>query len=259
MESKGHLNPGAAGVVFDRFDLGLPDLVSHVWVVRWDITRGEISSQRVLTYPTLNVVFMTFGAVLHGPEQRVITRDLRETGWAVGVMLEPAATPLLSTSNPSTLVSSTEPLHEAPSDNITRSMASDYNRDEIDVILRAWLKPHADGVNERGRLMNKGWHTVQDRSDITSVEELSNALAVSKRSLERLVKDHTGVTPKWLIECRRMQHAAIRLFEHPDTDLNMLAAELGFADQAHFSRRYSKIIGETPDTTRQAARKRMRN
>jgi AraC-like DNA-binding protein len=73
---------------------------------------------------------------------------------------------------------------------------------------------------------------------------------LSPRSLERRVVDHIGLTPKWLIECRRMQRAATTLHAHPDTDLTQLALSLQFVDYAHFSRRYKAVIGETPDQTR---------
>ena len=73
---------------------------------------------------------------------------------------------------------------------------------------------------------------------------------IGVRSLERLVHDRLGVSPKWLIECRRLQWAATTLFAHPETDLSGLAAELGYADYPHFSRRYAEVLGETPQETR---------
>ena len=66
--------------------------------------------------------------------------------------------------------------------------------------------------------------------------------------------DHTGLTPKWLIECRRLQQAATTLHAQPDTDLTDLALSLQYVDYAHFSRRYKVVLGETPDQTRAAAR-----
>src|SRR5262245_15770207 len=82
-ESKGHLNPGAAGVSFDRFELGadLTELVRHVWVPRWALPEGEVRPQRVLTYPAVNAVIEPTVAALYGPDPRVQVRELRGTSW----------------------------------------------------------------------------------------------------------------------------------------------------------------------------------
>ena len=73
---------------------------------------------------------------------------------------------------------------------------------------------------------------------------------MSARTLERLVVGHVGVTPKWPIECRRLQEAATTLHARPQTDLTALAIDLQYVDYSHFSRRYKEVIGETPDQTR---------
>ena len=54
-----------------------------------------------------------------------------------------------------------------------------------------------------------------------------------------------GLTPKWLIQRRRLQEAAERLRTH-GTSLAEVAAALGYADQPHFSRDFSAVTGMTP-------------
>lgn len=73
-------------------------------------------------------------------------------------------------------------------------------------------------------------------------------------SLERLVRSYTGLTPKWLIECRRLQHAGTTLYGAPDTDVSALAADLGYTDYPHFSRAYRRVLGESPRATRDHGR-----
>jgi AraC-like DNA-binding protein len=65
-----------------------------------------------------------------------------------------------------------------------------------------------------------------------------------------LVVRHIGVTPKWLIECRRLQEAAVTLRTRPQPNLTDLALSLHYFDYAHFSRRYKEVLGETPEQTR---------
>lgn len=255
-ESKGHLNPGSSGLRFDRFELGddLADLARHVWVPRWSVPEGEVRPQRVLTYPTLNAVIEPGYAALFGPDSRVRVQELRGTSWAVGVLFRPAAAPLLTATNPGTLAASGEPLPAAPAGKVRQIMAdADYDRDSLARVLRDWLLPLAARVDERGRLVNEACRLAEEDQHLTRATDLAERIGVSSRSLERLVRSHTGLTPKWLIECRRLQEAATTLFAEPDTDLSVLAADLGYTDYPHFFRQYHRALGESPAATRDHA------
>ena len=100
--------------------------------------------------------------------------------------------------------------------------------------------------------MNRVCRLAEEDDTIVRVTELARRAGLSRRSLERLVVGHVGVTPKWLIECRRLQEAATTLHARPHTDLTDLALSLQYVDYAHFSRRYKAVLGETPDQTRRA-------
>jgi AraC-like DNA-binding protein len=233
----------------------LAELVRHVWVPRWAVPDGEVRPQRVLTYPALNAVIMPERADLYGPDPRVQVRELRGTGWAVGVLFWPAAGPLLTGTDPVALVGASEPLPVAPSGLVREVMAGpEYNRDELARALRAWLLPVAAGVDDRGRLVNEACRLAEEEPKLTRASDLAARLGASPRSLERLVRSHVGMTPKWLIECRRLQQAATTLFGSPGTDLSVLAADLGYTDYPHFSRQYRRVLGESPRTTREHGR-----
>jgi AraC-like DNA-binding protein len=255
--SKGHLNPGDPGVVFDRFELGpsLGAVVRHVWVVDWDLPPGVAFPQRVLSYPAVNVVLQPGGAVLAGPDPRVSITTLEGRSWAVGILFRPAAAALLSDVRPRDLVGAIVPF--APGEAVERSVevamrasgGTDARRRRLIATLRAWLLPLAAGVGERGLLANEVGRLAETDPSILRAAELAERMGLGMRALERLVREQIGVTPKWLIECRRLQEAATRLHAHPDTDLSGLAAELGYADYPHFSRRYRQIVGESPTAT----------
>lgn len=253
VESKGHLNPGDAGVTFDRSTLGLDRLVRHVWIVRWNLPAGRVLPQRVLTYPACNLVITPDEAMLYGPDASVSVRELAGRSWAVGVLLRPAAATVLSDTAAIDLVAASEPAVDAPTHAIRAAMAAG---DPVDGILRDWLAPAAARVDEAGLLVNEACRLAEERTDIVRVTDLARRVGVTTRTLARIVKDRTGLTPKWLIECRRLQHAATTLYTRPETDLAVLAAELGYADQAHFTRRYHEVLNETPDQTRRAGRRR---
>jgi AraC-like DNA-binding protein len=68
---------------------------------------------------------------------------------------------------------------------------------------------------------------------------------MSERALQRLVHRRLGLTPKWLIQRRRLQDAVERLRQRTTT-LAHVATELGYADQPHFIRDFSRVTAMTP-------------
>lgn len=270
ISSKGHLNPGAAGVRLDRFapPAGTEDVVRHLWRVRWSLPDGAVQRQRVLSYPASNVVFGPDGAVLSGLGTAVATRDLDGESWALGLLLRPAVTRLFSAylvsaelssaefssaGPPAALVGRVAPLRGAPVAAVRAVMeGDDAGPAPLHAALAEWLASFAARVDERMRLCNEVCRLAEEDPDMLRVDELARAAGLPVRSLDRLVKEHVGVTPKWLIDCRRLQEAATVLYADAAASLPDLAHRLGFSDQAHFSRTYRKVIGETPAQTRAA-------
>jgi AraC-like DNA-binding protein len=80
---------------------------------------------------------------------------------------------------------------------------------------------------------------------VTSVTQICDRFHVTERSLQRLTRRRLGLTPKWLIQRRRLQEAAERL-RGADTTLAVIAAELGYADEAHLVRDFRTVTGMTP-------------
>jgi AraC-like DNA-binding protein len=216
---------------------------------------GEVRPQRVLTYPALNAVITPGQADLFGPDSRVQVQELRGTSWAVGILFRPAAGRLLTSTDPVALAGSSEPLPAAPTGAVRQIMTGGaYDRAQLVQVLRSWLLPVAAGVDDRGKLVNEACRLAETDRDLTRAADLAARLGVSPRSLERLVRSHIGMTPKWLIECRRLQHAATTLFARPGTDLSELAAELEYTDYSHFLRQYRRVLGESPRMTRERGR-----
>jgi AraC-like DNA-binding protein len=76
------------------------------------------------------------------------------------------------------------------------------------------------------------------------VDELAEALGTGTRRPQRIFAEYVGVAPKWVIRRYRMQEAANRA--GAGVDWAALSAELGYADQAHFTRDFSRVIGISP-------------
>ena len=66
------------------------------------------------------------------------------------------------------------------------------------------------------------------------------------RALQRMFVEYVGVGPKWCIRRFRIAEATSRLAAGVAVDWAALAVELGYADQAHFSRDFTAILGEPP-------------
>jgi len=59
------------------------------------------------------------------------------------------------------------------------------------------------------------------------------------------VEQRIGLSPKWLLQRRRLHDAVEALKAGPGT-LAEVAAELGYADQAHFTHDFRTVTGMTP-------------
>jgi AraC-like DNA-binding protein len=80
------------------------------------------------------------------------------------------------------------------------------------------------------------------------VDELANALGISERQLRRRFHDAVGYGPKTLdrvLRFRRLVSQA-RQVSDGELDLARLAADLGYADQAHMTRDCVRLTGMPP-------------
>jgi AraC-like DNA-binding protein len=82
-------------------------------------------------------------------------------------------------------------------------------------------------------------------TDQPTITEIAEKLAVSTDGLYRLVKQHSGVSPKEFITHRLIMEAKRRIYNNQITSVKELAFELGFNDPGYFSRLFKKVTGKT--------------
>ncbi len=242
----------------DRFaaSAAVGDLVRRFWVPVWSLPEGETSVQRVLQYPVCQLVVAPDYARLVGPRVGMSTRELAGTGWAFGAMLQPAAGALLLGASMRTLVDRDRDLVEvaavdggALADDVRRLLGGDpadvgaqrAAARSVEEALSALLP-----VDEEGLLVNALVSWVEEQTDVARVGELCDRFAMTERSLQRLCARRVGLSPKWLIQRRRLHEAAGRLTAPDRPSLTDLAAALGYADHAHFARDFRAVTGLTP-------------
>ncbi|PID97061.1 MAG: AraC family transcriptional regulator [Actinomycetales bacterium] len=231
-------------------------LVRRYWVPVWSLPDGLVSSQRVLPYPVCQLVVADDYAHLVGPRVGMSTKELSGTGWAFGAMLEPAAGSLLLGCPMATLIDRDIDLVAVT------AIDSSLLIDAVRTLLRpdpahplaqataAQTVEHAlqplQPVDDEGILINAVVALVESDPEITRVTDLTVHFGMTERSLQRLCAKRVGLSPKWLIQRRRLQDAAGRLAEVDRPALSDIAAELGYADQAHFTRDFHAVTGLTP-------------
>jgi AraC-like DNA-binding protein len=255
---RAHLkDPRDASHEIYRYDVEpvLEDLLRRFWIPVWSVPPGREAPQKVLQYPVCLMVIARDYARFYGVVSGLSSTTLTGDGWAVGVMLAPSAGYLI-TGSPVTaytdrFVDVAEVLGDAGDQLVRRvraAMADDPRSPDAHAaatkayrqVLRQFLP-----VDAEGRLVNRLVEYVESSNEVTRVAQVCERFGLSERALQRLVARRLGLAPKWLIQRRRLQEASDRLRSRTTT-LADIAADLGYADQPHFSRDFSRVTGMTP-------------
>ena len=234
----------------------LAGLVRRYWMPVWSLPAGQRSEQRVLQYPVCLMVVSHEYDLLVGPSTGLSTQVLEGSGWALGTMLQPAAGALVRGASVDGLTDRAVPLTEAPGldgaalvRRIRAAVGDDPDSREgqqaaiaaVEAALQRLLP-----IDEEGELVNAIVEYVEGDSGVQRVGQVCEKFAIGERSLQRLTARRIGLTPKWLIQRRRLHEAAERLTDPDRPDLARVAADLGYADQAHFGRDFRTVTGLTP-------------
>lgn len=230
-------------------------LVAWFWVPEWDIEPGRTSRQHVVAYPALNLVVQVDGVELVGPTTTATHRDLSGRGWAVGALLHPAAAATLA-ADPGALRDSSRTLDALDlHDGVLRAMESggDGYRERAADAFSRWLIRRVGEIGPEARQANAMSEMLMGDDAVTRPEEAAARLAMSVRTLQRLCHRYVGLPPAAMIRRRRLQEAAQRIRDDPDASLSVIAAELGYVDQAHLTNDFRAVLGVTPRNYRSGA------
>jgi transcriptional regulator GlxA family with amidase domain len=78
----------------------------------------------------------------------------------------------------------------------------------------------------------------------TSLEAVSKSAGVGLFHLIRLFRKHLGMTPHAYLTQIRISKSQ-QLLKH-GAPISQIALDVGFADQAHFTKRFKQLTGTTP-------------
>ena len=232
----------------------------------WPPAQPQLNRFPAMVYCSLN--FFTAGAValpgddgaLHalsdwvvaGPRTRPIASLTLAPLRTLGIVLYPDAFALLTGLAPAALQDRNDPA----------AHLLDASWGDWPDALRACADEAAQLAWIEARLGER-WHAVRDRWDAelgaslrriaapdgaATVPELGAALGVGERQAQRQYRARVGLSPAQARRLQRMNAAvyALRDPAAPARTLADLAAELGYADQAHMARELRQLAGLPP-------------
>ncbi len=82
-----------------------------------------------------------------------------------------------------------------------------------------------------------------------NVHEMAHSANVNDRRLRRYFNRYLGLSPKELESIVRVQ-SALDCLVTTELPISQLASDAGFSDQAHFTRRFSAALGDSPESFR---------
>lgn len=253
MTERGILDgPTAAGkFAYSRHEPGpeLAPFVEHFWICTWDLTGQPPYVARVLPHPSVNVTAMAAQAHVTGLTRSRYDRTLTDADHVVGARFRPGCfRPFLASA-----VSSLTDTHRTVRDvfgrddtALRRAVAAASSRGELVDLLEGFLLaglPARDPVAEEVAGIVDA---IAAQPSLVRVDDLAGRLHTTTRRLQRLFAEYVGAGPKWVIRRCRLQEAAARAAASADLDWAELAAELGYADQAHLTRAFTATIGCSP-------------
>lgn len=226
--------------------------VAHFWWVRWNLKEPFVAM--TLPHPTVHVIFEPPAkGVVHGVPERRFERRLEGRGFVFGVKFRPGGFSGLVDSDVRALtnrgVAASEVFPGVARLERVISKATSMNTC-IDAAEAFFTLP---ALSDEAALVRDVVERLEDDHAFVRVEQAAALAGFDVRTLQRLFRRHVGVTPKWVLARYRLHEAAARLTGNPKSSLARLAAELGYADQAHFTRDFTSVVGRSPRAVARSA------
>jgi AraC-like DNA-binding protein len=246
-----NLSRFAAGWLSPAAEIG--EVVETYWTVNWRFAPAERVHQRIVDFPAITFSIeegdVPAGFVVSAVRRRAWSRVIEGAGSVFAIRLRPAGLAVLS---------DLDPLRLEPEQTITpRVDARLYNLlREIAAEPTAELRAQSADRGIREALRERPLGPAQARAN-AAVAALTASprvrpggavaaeLGISERTLQRALRGTLGLGPNDVARRIRLQEVVRRLNE-PDANMAQLAADLGYADQAHLINEFRTVAGTTP-------------
>ncbi|WP_367321512.1 DUF6597 domain-containing transcriptional factor [Streptomyces sp. HUAS ZL42] len=226
--------------------------LEHYWLIDWDLTQPYAS--HVVPHPSVNIVFQQFAGQepfveVAGIGLGLFTQKLEGKGRVCGIQFRPGGFRPFAPEHPATEWTGRRiRLPDASPETVLTPDDEDARVAALDAFLLA-LGPHPDPQADLAMTLVDRIRT--DRT-IRRVGDFARAEGLSVRLLQRLFAAYVGVGPKWVLLRYRIHEALERAETEQPVDWAALAADLGYADQAHLVRDFTATVGVPPAAYAQA-------
>jgi AraC-like DNA-binding protein len=268
-DSRGILDPGLLRqrVHFTRYPVSptLAGLIDHFWAVTWNLPAGTTHTQKLLTHPGCNLSIGhadarggddgdgKIEARLNGVARKLTTRTLKGGGWTVAALTTPGGLGAFVVDATSVFTGHIVPLGSAldlDEENLIKSIVAQPDElsrvKALECVLEDLIElADTQKVHQAREVAQVARRVEIDRS-LRRLSDVSNQVGIGPRTLQRMFLQYVGVSPTWVLRRYRLLDAAEAVKEGKPLSWSAVAADLGFADQAHLSREFRSAIGETP-------------
>jgi len=252
---------GGAWATFQRHAFADPSpplapYVTRYWMATWDLRGQPPYRQLIVPFPTVQLTFRDGDEPLvRGVSRGYAVRTLAGAGGVFGVPFRAGRFRPFLGRPLSTITDRTLPASAVFGPAVPRLDRGDDLGDglrELVARVEEFLLPRLPapdpGADDAATIVDR----IAASPSLTRVEAVAADAGLSVRRLQRLFAEHVGVPPKWVIRRYRLREVTDRLDAGEPVDWGPLAAELGYADQAHLTRDFAAMFGEPP--TRYAER-----
>ena len=206
----------------------------------------NLAADEFRTYPgaSLNEVTRHSGAVLAGPHARSTVLDTHDFRWLAAVQFRPGAAapffplPLTETCDQ---VVGLEHLWRGDGALLRECLLEARTPQQKLAVLEAWLLRHLRPSLDPAI----PWAVNALRQSIP-VAAVASRLGVQPKTLTRRFAAQAGLTPKRFARVCRLQAVLRAVRQSPAIDWCSLAAQHGYADQAHLAHEFRALAGITP-------------
>lgn len=230
-------------------------VVDQYWHVQWRLPEGESVDQRIIDLPAVTVTIeegdVPAPLVVTGLHGRAWKRRITGRGTVFAIRLRPAGLAVLSDLTPRQIADATVPLTaqldprlHMLAEKVAAEPTPEARARAADALIHAAIseRPLSPELLLANDIMDE--LTARVRSRIG--QPLAATFGVSERTIQRALKRTLGRGPKWISRRIRLQEVARALASGNVDALAALAAELGYADQAHLTADFRSATGLTP-------------
>ncbi|GAA6137060.1 helix-turn-helix domain-containing protein [Arenicella sp. 4NH20-0111] len=228
----------------------LSRFIETYWFVSWDLPPKQPHSQQNIPDPCLNLVFEKGKSRIVGAVTKRFQVELVDSGEIFGIKFRPGGFYPFTHSSIDKYTDASIEFNVLFGNQanawVSSVIASSDMRSKV-TICEEFLSRRLDGTKHSVELIEHIIGIVKNNSLITKVEQLVDETGISHRSMQRLFKEHVGVSPKWIIRKHRIQEVLSRL-EQGEHNWQFLVHHLDYFDQAHFIKEFKQLVGVTPST-----------